>query len=144
MWICVVLFTNAVWFVTVEPNTIHKQKSQTSLSFIAHTFPQTCSHYPISCLFTFGTNNDVLTKAVCVWVCVFSYPELIKLVEGVEGWGRRLPAWGRLNRVEHKRIPGAIPLMPMWSFRQTGGANGGIWAEGGDKGADCRPTGGSS
>lgn len=50
---------------------------------------------------------------------------------------------GEAKQGENKRIPTAIPLMPMWPFQQTRGANGGIWALGGDKRADCRPTWGA-
>lgn len=115
------------------PESLFTQKAIQSTH--THTFPQTCNYYHISCLLRFGTNNEVLTEAV-----FFLYPELIKL----GGWRTMAASMGEAKQGKHKRIPGAIPLMPMWSFQQSGGANEGIWALGGDKRADCRPMGGSS
>lgn len=104
-------------------------KSVTQRLKYTHSFPQTCNYYPISCLLRFGPNNEVLT------VAVFFCPELIKCVGG----GVRIvtASEGEAKQGVHKRIPDAIPPMPMWSFQQTGGADRGIWALGGDKRADC-------
>lgn len=63
-------------------------------------------------------------------------------ISWVEGWSRRLPAWGRLNRARTKEF-----LHPFQrcrcghSNKPESGANRGIWALAGDKRADCWPTG---
>lgn len=60
----------------------------------------------------------------------------------MEKWGLQTQPW---REAENKRIPCPIPLMPMWSYRW--GGRGPLQASGvlggGDKRADCPPTGGS-